>query len=180
MMWVKVTLFFLTIVTVKYIFKFINDYGDNNIARMKELIDFTEYLRIYSCDMKMSFEEIYLRYDFKSNEIKQVCKILMDELNYEERKNKKNFTRTMKEIIMTPDDFNKYFADIIDYYGSAYSDVLDKKLSFNVKEMENSMKYFEITNSEKKNLNNRISLLVGCLAAVILIWGGKYGYWLNF
>lgn len=169
MIWVKMTLFFLIIITVKYIFKFINDYGDKNVARMKELIDFTEYLRIYSCDMKMSFEEIYLKYDFKSNGIKGICKILFDELNIEEKKNKKSFMNSIKEIIMTPDEFNKYFADIIDYYGSTYSDVLDKKLSFTVKEMENSMKYYEKTNSEKKNLNNRISLLVGCLAAVILI-----------
>jgi len=169
MMLVKVTLFLLTIISVKYIFKFINDYGDNNVAKMKELIDFTEYLRIYSCDMKMSFEEIYLRYDFKSNKIKQVCKILMDELSNEDKKNKKSFLCTIKEILVTPDEFNKYFAEIIDYYGSTYSFVLDKKLSFTLKEMDNSMKYFEIINSEKKNLNNRISLLVGCLAAVILI-----------
>ena len=169
MIWVKMTLFFLIIITVKYIFKFINDYGDKNVARMKELIDFTEYLRIYSCDMKMSYEEIYLKYEFINNGTKQVCKILFDELNIEEKKNKKNFMDSIKEIIMTPDEFNKYFADIIDYYGSTYSDVLDKKLSFTVKEMENSMKYYEKTNSEKKNLNNRISLLVGCLAAVILI-----------
>lgn len=169
MIWVKMTLFFLIIITVKYIFRFINDYWDKNIARMKELTDFTEYLRIYSCDMKMSFEEIYLRYDFKSNGTKEICKMLLDELNSEEKNNKKSFMNSIKEIIMTPDEFNKYFADIIDYYGSTYSDVLDKKLSFTVKEMENVMKYYEKTNSEKKNLNNRISLLVGCLAAVILI-----------
>ncbi|MDW5300331.1 MAG: hypothetical protein SA378_09360 [Sedimentibacter sp.] len=169
MMLVKVTLFFLIIVSIKYIFKFINDCGDNNIARMKELIDFTEYLQIYSCDMKMSFEEIFLRYEFKSKETEQVCKMLMNELNHEEKNNRKNFVCIMKEIMMTPDEFNKYFTDIIDYYGSAYSDVLDKKLGLTLKEMKNSMNCFEIINSERKNLNNRISLLVGCLVAVILI-----------
>jgi len=169
MIWAKATLFFLTIITVKYIFKFINDYGDKNIARMKELVDFTEYLRIYSCDMKMSFEEIYLRYDFKSSSTKEICNKLLNELRLEEKNGKNSFICSIKETMKTPDEFNKYFADIIDYYGSTYSDVLDKKLSFAVKEMENSMKYFEMSNSEKKNLNNRISLLVGCLAAVILI-----------
>lgn len=169
MIWIKTTIFLLIIITVKCIFKFINDNGDRNIARMKELVDFIEYLKIYSCDMKMPFEEIYQKYDFKSSQTKQVIKLLFDELSILEKKNKKLFISGIKEILMTPYEFNKYFADVIDYYGSTYSEVLDKKLSFTEKEMKDSMKYYEKINSEKKNLNNRISLLVGCLAAVILI-----------
>lgn len=167
MIWVKTSLFFLTIITVKYIFKFMNDYGDKCINNMRELLDFTDYLRIYSCDMKMSFEEIYLKYRFTSEDVKKLCAILQQEITY--KKNKSDFECFMKALINTPDDFNKYFSDIIDYYGCTYSDVLDKKLILSIREMENSMKQFEKFHNEKKNLNNRISVLVGCLTAVILI-----------
>jgi len=165
--WVKSSLFILTIVTVKYIFKFINDYGDRCLSNMKELLDFTDYLRIYSCDMKMSYDEIYMNYSFKNDKIKILCSRLQDELAH--NKNKYEFECFMKSLLNTPDEFNKYFSDLISYYGSTYSDVLDKKLLFTIREMENSMKYFERSHTEKKNLNNRISILVGCLTAVILI-----------
>jgi len=69
----------------------------------------------------------------------------------------------------TPEEFNKSFADILDYYGSTYSDALDNKLCYTLKEMESIMKKFENSHNEKKNLNNRISILVGCLTAVIFI-----------
>lgn len=168
MIWVKSLLFVLTIVCVKFIFKFVNDYGDKCLSNMKELMDFIDYLRIYSCDMKMSYEEIFLKYRFKSDEVKQLCSQLQKELN-ENMKNKYKFESLIKELMRTPDDFNKYFSDIVDYYGSTYSDVLDKKLLFTIREMENSIKKFERSHTEKKNLNNRISVLVGCLTAVILI-----------
>lgn len=167
MFWIKSSLFVLTIVTVKFIFKFINDYGDKCVNTMKELLGFTDYLRIYSCDMKMSLEEIYLKFSFKNEEVKNLCNELQSELTH--KKNKYEFESFMKELLNTPDDFNKYFADIIDYYGSTYSDVLDKKLLFTIREMENSMKVFERSHNEKKSLNNRISVLVGCLTAIILI-----------
>lgn len=167
MIWIKSSLFIFTVVTVKFIFKFINDWGDKCVSNMKELIDFTDYLRIYSCSMKMSFEEIYLKYGYKNGEIKRLSIRLKEELN-ENEKNKHEFECFMKELLNTPDEFNKYFSDIIDYYGSTYSDVLDKKLLFTIREMENSMKQFERAHIDKKNLNNRISILVGCLTAVIL------------
>jgi hypothetical protein len=166
-MWAKSTIFVLIIVSVKFIFKYINDSGDKIISRMKELTEFVEYLRIYSCHMKMSIGEIYDQYDFKSSEIKKVCENMIESL--EEKKNRKEYLKMIGNILMTPDDFNRYFAEIVDFYGSTYSDILDKKLLYTVNEMENSMKKYEISNSEKKNLNNRISLLVGCLTAVILI-----------
>lgn len=168
MIWVKSLLFILTIVTVKFIFKFINDYGDKCLSSMKEILDFTNYLRIYSCDMKMSFEEIYLKYTFNNNEVKKLITNLLEQLK-KNNKDKYNFECLMKESLNTPIMFNKYFSDIINYYGSTYSDVLDKKLLFTIREMEFSIKEFERSHIEKKNLNNRISILVGCLAAVILI-----------
>lgn len=167
MTWLKVSLFVLTVASVKFIFKFINDWGDQRIEKMKELVDFAEYLRIYSCRMKMPFEDIYSRYEFRSDDSRKVCKELMEELSL---KNSGGFLADMVgSIMMTPDDFNSHFAEIADYYGSTYSDILDEKLGYTIKEMERSMKRYEATNSEKKNLNNRISLLAGCLAAVILI-----------
>lgn len=167
MMWIKSSLFILTIVTVRFIFKFINDYGDRRMDNMKELLDFTDYLRIYSCQMHMSYEEIYLKYNFRNENIRMVCNKLMNEM--ESKKNKGNYLAFIEELLHTPDDFNKKFIDILDYYGSTYSDVLDVKLKFTIREMEYSMKDYERQHIDKKNLNNRISILVGCLAAVILI-----------
>lgn len=167
MIWIKITLFALTIVTVKYIFKFINDYGDKCVNNMKELLDFTDFLRIYSCDMKLSLEEICLRYHYKSDDVKKVIQIFESEISHS--KNKHSFQITLMESLKTPDTFNKCFSNILDYYGSTYSDVLDKKLLFTQREMERSIREFESLHIEKKNLNNRISVLVGCLAAVILI-----------
>lgn len=166
-MWAKSTIFVLIIISVKFIFKYINDSGDKIIARMKELTEFTEYLRIYSCHMKMSIGEIYDQYDFKSNEVKKVCEKMIESL--EEKTGRRDYLTMIGNVLMTPDDFNRHFAEVVDFYGSTYSDILDKKLLYTVNEMEKSMKKHEISNSEKKNLNNRISLLVGCLTAVILI-----------
>ncbi len=167
MIWIKSSLFIFTIITVRLIFKFINDYGDRCMDNMKELLDFTDYLRIYSCQMHMSLEEIYIKYNFRNKNIQNVCKKLMDEIK--SNKNKIIYSNYIEGLLHTPDDFNKKFADIVDYYGNTYSDVLDMKLKFTIREMEYSMKDFERQHIDKKNLNNRISLLVGCLAAVILI-----------
>jgi hypothetical protein len=158
----------MTIVSVKFIFKYINEYGDKCLNTMEELFDFTDYLRIYSCDMKMSLEEIYMKYSFKSDRAKRIVARLQEELK-RNKHSKYEFECFMKTELNTPDEFNKYFSDIIEYYGSTYSDVLDKKLSFTIREMENSINKFEKSHSEKKNLNNRISILVGCLTAVILV-----------
>jgi hypothetical protein len=158
----------MTIVSVKFIFKYINEYGDKCLNIMEELFDFTDYLRIYSCDMKMSLEEIYMKYSFKSDRAKRIVSRLQEELK-RNKHNKYEFEFFMKTELNTPDEFNKYFSDIIEYYGSTYSDVLDKKLLFTIREMENSINKFEKSHSEKKNLNNRISILVGCLTAVILV-----------
>ena len=69
MIWIKTALFIGTIVTVRYIFSFVNHDGDQKINKMKEIINFTEYLRVYSCDMKMSFEEIYEKYGLSEMEV---------------------------------------------------------------------------------------------------------------
>lgn len=84
MIWIRIALFAGTVVTVKYIFSSINHDGDEKIKKMKELINFTEYLRVYSCDMKMSIEEICLKYNYKSIETEVIIKSMINIL-----KNKK-------------------------------------------------------------------------------------------
>ena len=171
MIGVKVSLFFLTIITVRFIFIYINDIGDKKIIKMKELIDFTDYLRIYSCDMKMPFEEILLKFNFKSNEIKNICNRLLDEVknNIKKNCNEKSLSCFIKESAMIQDDFNTIFVEIVCYYGSTYSDILEKKLIMTIKEMDHSMREYEDYHKEKKNLYNKVSILFGCLTAVILV-----------
>lgn len=172
MMLLKTFLFILIVITIKFIFMYVIDIGDIKIRKMKELIDFTDYLKLYSCDMKMPFEEILLKYDFKSEEVKKICYEMFNNLKtyfYENEHEKKDLNETIKELIMTPRDFNYIFTEIIDYYGNSYSDVLDKKMDMTIREMQKKLYEFELSHKEKKNLYNRISLLVGCLTAVILI-----------
>jgi len=171
MMEIKIALFILIIITVRFIFTNIIVIGDKKINKMKEFIDFTDYLRIYSCDMKMPIEEILLKYNFKDDEFKNICYRFLDEIKNNDfnKSNIKNFLSFIEETSMTPEDFNLLFADIINYYGSIYSDVLDKKLNFAKEEMIAKMKKYEDIHKEKKELYNKVSLLFGCLAAVILI-----------
>ena len=158
----------MIIMNIKLIFKIINDSGDEKIDLMKELIDFVEYLRIYSCDMKMSYEEVYDKFMFKHKKSKIICAALMNDLFMNNTTNKE-FTKFSKEKLFIPEDFIKVFLDISSYYGSTYSDVLDRKLSLSINELERIMKIKENNHIEAKSLYNRISLLVGCLIAVILI-----------
>lgn len=167
MIMVKVILFVLTVFTVKYIFISINNDGDKKVEKMKELINFTQYLRTYSCNMKMSIEEIYNKYNFKSIEVESIVKSLMTYL--EENKSSKDLLVYINKIMYTPIEFNSCFAEIIDYYGCTYSEVLDKKLQFTSEEMEKIINEYLIKHNEKKILNNRISFLAGCLAAIILV-----------
>lgn len=167
MIWIKGALFIGTLATVKYIFASINNLGDEKIIKMKELINFTQYLRVYSCGMKMPIEEIYEKYNFKSIATKILIQGLISFL--EDQKEAEEFKVYISNLMYTPKEFNAYFAEIIDYYGYVYSDVLDKKLQLTVEEMEKVMKEFSLKHNEKKELNNRISFLAGCLAAIILI-----------
>ncbi|NLJ57497.1 MAG: hypothetical protein GX339_01490 [Tissierellia bacterium] len=166
-MWIKTVLFLSTVFTVKYIFILINSYGDKKVDKMKELISFTEYLRIYSCEMKMSIEEIFLKYKFKSTSTKEVVSQWMKYL--ENKSSREDLLEYLDNIMNTPREFNLHFVEIIDYYGSSYSDVLNKKLAFTQEEMEKVMNEFYTIHSEKKALYNRISFLAGCLAAIILV-----------
>lgn len=171
MMEFKITLFILIISSVRFIFINIILIGDKKISKMKEFIDFTDYLRIYSCDMKMPVEEILIKYNFKSDEFSKICYRFLDEIrnNSLAEQSNKSFLSYIENTAMTPEDFNLIFADIINYYGSTYSDVLDKKLNFTKEEMLVKMKKYEDVHKEKKELYNKVSLLFGCLAAVILI-----------
>ena len=166
MIWIKVTLFAGTVVTVKYIFNSINHDGDEKIKKMKELINFTEYLRVYSCDMKMSIEEICEKYNFKSQDTEVIIKSIINILK--DKKSSKEFMVNINKFMLTPNTFNECFSEIINYYGYTYSEVLDRKLRFTIEEMERAMKEFSIKHNEKKTLNNRISFLAGCLAAIIM------------
>ena len=166
MIWIKAALFAGTVVTVRYIFSLINTEGDKKIIKMKEILNFTEYLRVYSCDMKMSIEEIYEKYSFKSLDTKLVIKSMIDFL--EDKKSSKELFVYINKIMSTPEIFNSYFSEIIDYYGYTYSDLLDRKLKLTIEEMEGALIEFSSRHKEKKTLNNRISFLAGCLAAIIM------------
>lgn len=167
MIWIKTFMFLGTILTVKYIFNLINDDGDKKIEEMKELINFTQYLRVYSCDMKMSIEEIYDKYNFKSIDAEMIIRSMIDFLK--KKKSSKDLLVYINKIMSTPKEFNLNFVEIIDYYGYTYSDVLDKKLKLTTEAMEKVMSDFSIKHNEKKTFNNRVSFLAGCLAAIILI-----------
>lgn len=167
----KIVIFFLIVISVRFIFKYIVDVGDKKIYKMKELIEFTDYLRIYSCDMKMSLDEIMLKYNFKSESLKNICQKFSNEIKNEcivttSRKDLLNF---IEKIILTPTDFNYSFIEIIDYYGNTYSEVLNKKLSFTIDDMSKKMRKYEDSHKEKKELCNKVSVLLGCLTAIILI-----------
>lgn len=167
MIWIRTLMFAGTVISVKYIFHLINDDGDEKIDKMKELINFTQYLRVYSCDMKMSIEEIYQKYNFKNIDIKIIVKAMIDFL--EQKSDSKQYLVYINKFLSTNLEFNSYFAEIIDYYGYTYSDVLDKKLKLTSEEMERVMQEFYCRHTEKKILNNRVSFLAGCLVAIILI-----------
>lgn len=167
MIWIRTLMFAGTVITVKYIFHLINDDGDEKINKMKELINFTQYLRVYSCDMKMSIEEIYQKYNFKNIDTKIIVKSMIDFL--EKKSDSKQYLVYINKFLSTNLEFNSYFAEIIDYYGYTYSDVLDKKLKLTSEEMERVMQEFYCKHTEKKILNNRVSFFAGCLVAIILI-----------
>lgn len=169
MIGIKIALFFITIASVKFIFLFINDIGDKRIVNMKNIIDFADYLRIYSCDMKMPLNEILCKYDYKNELSKDICQSFYDEILMQDQKSKIKFINYLERTAMTPNDFNNYFAEIVDYYGNVYSDILDIKLQLSTKQMIQIMNEYERDHKEKKNLYNKISILAGCLVAVILI-----------
>lgn len=167
MLWIRIGLFVCTVATVRFIFKSVNDDGDKKIEKMKELINFTQYLRVYSCQMKMSIEEIYKKYNFKSLDGEMIVSALINCLA--DKKGPEEFLGYTDKIMYTPIEFNILFAEILDYYGQTYSEVLDSKLKFTTEEMVKILNDFTGNHKEKKELNNRISLLAGCLVGIILL-----------
>jgi hypothetical protein len=133
---------------------------------MKEAIEFTEFLNVYSCDMQMSLEEILERYSFKSRETEIAAVKLLE---YIKEGSKEKFTSYMREETVLPEDFINCFSGIIDYYGMTYSEYLDKRLKFTADELSKIMNGYETSHKENKNLLNKVSILMGCLAAIILI-----------
>ncbi|MBP1925431.1 hypothetical protein J2Z76_001290 [Sedimentibacter acidaminivorans] len=171
MIGLKIAIFLLTVISVRYIFIYIVDVGDKKINKMKELIDFADYLKIYSCDMKMSLDEIVLKYNYKSESLKMICQKFSDEIKNESivKTDKKDLLNFIEKTILTPMDFNSSFVEIIDYYGSTYSEVLNRKLNFTIGNMSTKMEEYEESHKEKKELYNKVSVLLGCLMAIILI-----------
>lgn len=167
---IKIALFILTVISIKLFFVAINEIGDKKVDRMKEIISFTDYLKVYSCDMKMSIDEILEKYNFRNDEIKIICNRLPVEIKKScMRIKNSNFASFIESTIMTPNEFNSCFAEIANYYGSAYSDVLEQKLSITRSEMDKCMKEYDEKHKEKKNMYNKVSILFGCLTAVIFI-----------
>jgi hypothetical protein len=121
--------------------------------------------------MKMFLEEILLKYNYKSEIFKKICYRFLEEITNDGviKNNNKDFLNFIEETAMTPVDFNTIFVNIIDYYGSTYSDVLYKKLNFTLDDMTKEMRKYEDLHNGKKDLYNKISILFGCLTAVILI-----------
>lgn len=166
---IKLSISVFLIFLVKYIFTLINDYGDKNIEKMKELISFSQYLKVYSCHMKMPYKHIINKYSFKSVRIKNACEKMLDEIENVKKENTGLFIEYLNSETILPNEFSKVFAEISDYYGNTFSDVLEKKLDLSIKEMTNIMEEFEGEQKDKKNLYNRLSLLTGCLVAIILV-----------
>ncbi len=167
----KIIIFLLTVISVKFIFKYVVDIGDKKIHKMKELIEFADYLRICSCDMKMSLDEILIKYNYKSESLKNICQKFSDEIKIESKTEteKKELLNFIEKTILTPIDFNSSFIEIIDYYGNTYSEVLNKKLGFTIDNMSKKLRQYEDSHKEKKELYNKVSVLLGCLTAIILI-----------
>ncbi len=84
MLIIKISIFCFLILSVKVMFSLFFQDEDTKLYRMKEAADFIEYLRVYSCSMKMSLEEIISKYNFKNNAVKYIENY---EVEYKERKN---------------------------------------------------------------------------------------------
>lgn len=159
---IKVVLFAAIIVAVRFIFSAVTEAEDKKLRLMRELADFTEYLRAYSCGMKLPYDEILDNYSFRLLDARRLCIELHSIISGE----CSSLTLLAPDV---PEDYLREFRAIGQYYGNTMSDVLDMKLSFTYKELEKKREAYENTYQEKKTLYNKISVLSGCLVAIILI-----------
>ena len=165
---IKMIIFCFIIITTKMMFVFFLQNEDKKLNMMKETSDFIEFLRIYSCLMKMSFEEILLSYTFKYDNVKLVFEKLFNDLK-NGLINDENFNTYATKQIGSPIDFNSRICKLTDFYGSSMSDVLDNKLSFLKSDLDKYIDEYEHEYKERKKLLNKLSFLIGSLIAIVLM-----------
>ncbi len=141
---------------------------DKKLSMMKESSDFIEFLRIYSCIMKMSFEEILSSYTFKYENVKSVFTRLFMNLKNGLAKDE-SFDAFVSKQIGSTSDFNLKVNKLMEFYGSSMSDVLDTKLSFLKNDLDKYINEYEHEYKERKKLLNKLSFLIGSLIAIVLI-----------
>lgn len=171
MLIVKLGIFSFIIISVKLMFVLFFQEEDKKVSMMKECSDFIEYLRIYSCSMKMSLEEILSIYNFKYDSVKSVFYKLHNDLKNENMD--VSVSSTFEEYIYgqlkSPNEFNNKISKILSFYGNSMSDVLDQKLSFLKNDVNKFIDKYEDEYKERKTLLNKLSLLIGSLIAIVLI-----------
>ena len=168
---VKVVIFSFMVMSVKIMFVLFFQEEDEKLYRMKEAADFIEFLRIYSCTMKFPLKEIILKYNFKYQSAKNIFSKLLSSLEQEEE-NKcslEEYENYINNEMQSPKEFNMKLCNIIEFYGTSFSDVLNKKLIFTKNDLDKYINEYEYTYKEKKGLLNKLALLIGCLIAIVLI-----------
>ncbi len=165
---IRIVIFCFIVITTKMMFVLFFQTEDKKLSMMKEASDFIEFLRIYSCMMKMSFEEILSSYTFKFDNVKNVFNKLLDDLK-SGLINAKSFDNFAYEQIGSASEFNLKINRLTEFYGSSMSDVLDNKLSLLKSEIDKYIGEYEHEYKERKKLFNKLSFLIGCLIAIVLI-----------
>lgn len=170
MLVVKIGLFIGIVFSVKLAFVYSFEVYEKRIVYMKQIMSFISDLKVYSCTMEMSLDEILDNYNFRYKKINDLCRKFSEELQKEENSNAKykNIKEYMRFNINTPEKFNDIYCSIINYYGSSYAEVLEKKLSYTEKLMNSFITDYEKNFVDKKTVLNRLSILIGCFAAIIL------------
>lgn len=168
---IRIIIFILIIIFIKLLFIFISEEEFTRIKNMKELIDFTQYLRIFSCDMCMNLNDILDKYSFKNDGVKKVCENLGKNIELYNRNslNNKDFCLYVVKELQTPKEFNVVFSNIIDFYGNSTSEILKKKLIYIENQMIKITNEYEEKTKERKILFGRVSILIGILVATLLI-----------
>ena len=165
---IKIIIFCFIIITTKMMFVLFLQSEDKKLSMMKESSDFIEFLRIYSCLMKMSFEEILSSYTFKYENVKSVFNKLFIDLKNGLVKDERFDTFVNEQIGSTP-EFNSKISKLMEFYGSSMSDVLDNKLSFLKSDIDKYIGEYEREYKERKQLLNKLSFLLGSLIAIVLM-----------
>lgn len=165
---IKITIFCFIIITTKVMFVLFFQTEDKKLCMMKESSDFIEFLRIYSCLMKMSFEEILSNYTFKYENVKSIYNKLFIDLRSGIVKDE-NFDLFVNEQIGSTSEFSSKISKLKEFYGSSMSDVLESKLSLLKNDLDKYINEYEHEYKERKKLLNKLSFLIGSLIAIVLM-----------